>query len=426
MSRPRTRRPLRLAGRALALTAGVIVLGGSSAGARTPLGQRLVPDILGGAQSSISQFPWQVYVLLYDEAEGLQGSCGGSILDASHVLTAAHCVERQGAVSSYPASEVFVIAGASEVDGYGGPFADFTLHPHTAQAVGVRSFRTDPYHTVKPQVKDDVAVLTLQEPLTLSAQASTEAIGLVRSGATPAPGTTLSVSGYGKQEGAQAAQPNGRLYATTLTAIGSDACRTDVGVNSAVLLCAQSASSATCQGDSGGPVTEGSPPVQVGIVDFGAKECPPGEPDVFANLAAPEIRDFVAGSQSPPVAPRPSSPPVIRALGAHPGQLSPLSCRPGAWSGSPSFTYTFQVEAGSARVLQSGRSSTFAPASSLAGARLVCIVRASNAGGVSTLRSATTAPLAPATTAPVARRGSPARAVAEGGHPQQAPVAFRA
>ena len=85
-----------------------------------------------------------------------------------------------------------------------------------------------------------------------------------------------------------------------------------------MLLCAIGADSSTCQGDSGGPLTEGSPPSQVGIVDFGLNECPVGEPDVFTNVAAPEIRAFIEGSESPPVAARPTSPPVIRRGSAPP------------------------------------------------------------------------------------------------------------
>jgi hypothetical protein len=187
-----------------------------------------------------------------------------------------------------------------------------------------------------------------------------------------------------------------------LTAISSDACRGAVGENSAVLLCADSTSSSTCQGDSGGPLVEGSPSVQVGIVDFGGKECPVGGIDGFSNLAAPEIRAFIEGSQSPPVAARPTSPPVLKSVGVAPVDFSPLTCEPGAWSESPSFTYTFQVENASAQVLQSGPSNIFAAPSSLVGAPIVCIVQASNPGGVSTARTGTTPPIAVDTAPPLA------------------------
>lgn len=368
---------------------------GASPGVSPFTSQPLVPYIIGGQESSISQFPWQVFVLL--EAEGITASCGGSILDASHILTAAHCVDHENTTTPYPAEDLIVVAGASEV------VLGVGVSPGTAQARSVKSLRADPYYTVLPNIKDDVAVLELSSPLELSAARNAQAIALVPPGATPAPGTPLSVSGYGKEEGTEGLghEPNGKLYSTVLTAISSDACRGSVGVNSAVLLCAQSASSATCQGDSGGPLTEGSPAVQVGIVDFGPKECPPGQPDGFSNLAAPEIRAFIEGSEAPPVAARPATPPVLKAVSAAPVDFSPLTCEPGAWSGGPSFTYTFQVDNPTAQVLQSGPGNVFTAPAAAVGAPIVCIVQAANPGGVSTLRSNTLPPIAADTMPPV-------------------------
>ena len=64
-------------------------------------------------------------------------------------------------------------------------------------------------------------------------------------------------------------------------------------------------------------------------MDFGAKECPVGVPDVFTNVAAPEIRAFIEGSESPPIAARPTSPPVLKPAGVAPVDFSPLTCEPG-------------------------------------------------------------------------------------------------
>jgi hypothetical protein len=359
-----------------------------------------VPYIVGGQESSISQFPWQVFVLVVAEegATTTEASCGGSILDATHILTAAHCVDHEGTTTRYPAEDVGVLAGASDV-------SEFTLSlraPHGSQLRTVSSVRTHPYHTLLPQIKDDVAVLTLSEPLELSPEKNAASIPLVSSGVTPPPGTNLTVSGYGKQNGAEGAEPNGKLFSTTLTAVGSDACRESVGVNSAVLLCASGSSSATCLGDSGGPLTEGSPAVEVGVVDFGPENCPTGQVDGFTNLAAPEVREFIEGSETPQVAARPISPPAIKAVGTVPVDYSPLTCESGSWSGSPTIDYTFEVENGSAQVLQSGSSTVFTPPPSLVGDPLVCIVQASNPGGVSIDRSATTPAIAADAAPPVA------------------------
>ncbi len=356
-------------------------------------GAPLVPYIINGQEASISQFPWQVYVEGGPFKEGGKTfitSCGGSILDSTHILTAAHCVDVEGTTVEHPAAAFLVASGASNIN----------EPPSTIQVKGVASIRTHPYYTVSPEIKDDVAVLTLDTPLELSEGKDAEPIPLVPAGATPAPGTTLSLSGYGKEAGAESAQPDGKLYSTTLTAISSDACRSQVGLNSAVLLCAESASSSGCQGDSGGPLTEGSPAVEVGIVDFGGKECPVAHPNVFTNIAAPEIRDFIEGSESPPVAPRQTSPPVMKWFGSSPIAFVPLTCESGAWSGSPTLAYTFQVENASAQMLQSGPGNVFAPLGSLVGSAVVCIAQATNPGGTSTGRSVATPAIAPDTTPP--------------------------
>jgi Trypsin len=354
----------------------------------------LVPYIIGGQKTSIEQVPWQVYVEggpFKENGKTFTTSCGGAILSPTQILTAAHCTDMEGTTNAEPDESYAILAGDS-VDDAGSP---------TMQIREVGSIRRDPLYKASP-TSDDVAILTLKAPLELSAAKNAVAIPLVPAGATPPPGTPLNISGYGKEVGAEGVSSNGELFSTTLTAISSDACRGEVSTNSAVLLCAVSANSSTCKGDSGGPLTEGNPAVEVGIVDFGAIECPIGVPDVFTNIAAPEIRAFIEGSEAPPVAARLTSPPAIKSPGATPVDLSPLTCDPGAWSGSPSFTYTFQVENASAQVLQSTLANIFAPPSALVGSSLVCIVQASNPGGVSTARSETTQAIAADTAPPVA------------------------
>lgn len=371
----------------------------ASAGGNPFAGGALVPQIVNGQESSISQFPWQVYVIAV-EGEGQIGSCGGSILNETTILTAAHCVDHEETATPYPAEDIGVIAGASEVSiGFG-----IEAAPSTYQERGVTSFRVDPYYVPLTKTgattKDDVAILTLKKPLVLSAAENTQAISLVPTGATPAGGTPLSISGYGRESGAEGSKPNGKLYSTTLTAMSSAACLKSVGPETAIFLCAQSATSATCQGDSGGPLTEGSPAVQVGIVDLGPNGCPPGQADIFTNVAAPEVRAFIEGSESPPVAARPTSPPVIRSVGPAPVDLGPLSCEPGGWNGSPSYAFTFQTENAAAQVLQSGASNVFIPPATLLGTPVVCVVQASNPGGVATNVSAATPAIAADTAVP--------------------------
>jgi hypothetical protein len=357
----------------------------------------LVPQIINGPQTPISSVPWQVFLLEVDE-EG-EGLCGGSILDKTHILTAGHCVVSDSTQKPNPASDFAVIAGATAVGGFFGGcgFGCLAAEPNTAVGDPVSLIRVHPYRNIAVGV-DDVAVLTLEQPLELSAADNMQAITLAPAGSSPAAGAALSVSGYGKQEGIEQNKTTTALHSTTLTALGNDACRgafINAADDSPVTLCAAGPNTATCQGDSGGPLTEGSPAVQVGIVDYGPNECPPGKPDAFVNVAAPEIRDFIEGSESPPTASRSTSPPEIKSVGPAPVDFGPLTCEAGGWSTPPSsLTYTFQTENAAATALQSGAGNVFTPPSSLVGTPLVCIVQATSPGGTATARSATTPALA--------------------------------
>ena len=370
----------------------------------------IIPYIIGGSESSISQFPWQVLVVGLHESEGeiLETSCGGSILDPTHILTAAHCVDHKDTTTQYEANEFVVLAGASDVQAFKEDlFFKGIEPPPGAQAALVAGIRTHPYYvTSQTEIKDDVAVLSLASPLELSPSRNTASIPLVANGATPPPGTTLSVSGYGKEQGAESAGATGKLNSTNLSVSGGNSCQALVKSNEPVLLCVEGAGSSTCQGDSGSPLTEGSPAVQVGIVDFGLAGCPIGRPEASTNIAAGEIRDFIEGNESPPVAPREVSPPTVKWFGSSPVAFVPLTCEAGAWSGSPSLAYTFQPESASAQTLQNGPSNVFAPAGGLVGASVVCVVQASNAGGTSTARSQTTPAIVADTTPPNAAIGS--------------------
>jgi secreted trypsin-like serine protease len=344
-----------------------------------PQSVRVAPQIIGGQEISIEQVPWQVFVLVLTEGEEL--ACGGSILNATEVLTAAHCVTHEGTNVPFPAEAVNVIAGASNV----AEATESLIVPSGAQSSKVEALRIHPYFGLSP-IHDDAAVLTLRTPLNLAGPAA-KAIPLVGVGETPPTGTPLSLSGYGKENGAENALPSWRLNFTALTALGSDPCRETVGGESAVLVCAVSSGASACQGDSGGPLTEGNPALEVGIVDYGPIHCPVGQPDAYTNVAAPEVRDFIEGSETPPRAARITKSGAFKWLGPTPVTFSPETCEGGEWSGSPTFTYTFQSEGASPQVFQSGSSNVFMPQPNAVGSSIVCVVQASNAGGVTTVRS---------------------------------------
>ena len=338
--------------------------------------------MVGGTEASIEALPWQVAVLASFEFEGEKFHllCGGAIVDTTRMVTAGHCAFNFFTGQRLSAASFEVVAGVSaltEKEIKEGP---------TSQVRSVSAVRVHPYFGYEAELPapDDIAVLQLQLPLNASSGVKT--IGLPATTLAPPEGSGISLSGYGQQN--PGAEPNGKLYSLGSSVAFSRRCG---GEFDAVFVCGSSLGGSACSGDSGGPVVAGSPPTLVGIVDIVAIGCPPGAINGFVNLAAPEVRDFIEGSETPPLAPRGGGA-VIKGLtiAGH-----ALSCLPGSWSHSPAFTYAF-IDSASGQVLQRGPSSTYLLSGADIGRAILCLVQASNAGGTGIARTGALAPVTPA------------------------------
>jgi hypothetical protein len=344
--------------------------------------------IVGGRPILIDEAPWQVAVLAHIEKGIL---CGGSILDAQHVLTAAHCVfhGNPGEEKRTPASDFEVIAGTSDLYEVGA----------TVQVTGVATVRVHPYFRLASGITggDDVAVLELTEPLNLEplhAVSAVAAIPLVAAGASPPEGAQVNLTGFGSQSEREPLPPDGKLYALGLTLGFSRSCGGDAN---ALFLCASVGGGTACHGDSGSGLTVGgSTPTLVGVTDFlivtsETEYCPAGITDGFVDLAAPEIRDFIEGSEAPPRAPRGGG----ASISGMPLVGGSLSCQPGSWSEHPAFSFAF-IDSASGRVLQSGPPSTYPLSEADVGRAILCEVSAANAGGTGIGRTQALPPVVPA------------------------------
>jgi hypothetical protein len=330
--------------------------------ARSP---RARASIVGGSLISITQAPWQVGVFAFIPEVGAL-LCGGSILDSTHILTAGHCTYNPETNAPLPAGDFLVVAGASNL-------AVKNAEEQEAKTTGVRRH---PYYNyaIGAGGGDDVAVIELKEPLNLSGPSATS-IGLT-SGPTPAEGASVNLTGYGAES--TSGELSGKLYSLGMTLAFSRRCG---GAADALFLCASTPSGSLCSGDSGsGLTTTGAQKTVVGVTDtvevISGKACLNGAIGGFVNVAAPEIKDFIEGSETPPRAPRGGGA-IIE------GVLTPghsLTCQPGNWSNNPTITVAF-IDSTSEQTLQSGPSSTYPLSAADVGRTILCEVQAANAGG---------------------------------------------
>ncbi|MCW3003310.1 MAG: serine protease, partial [Conexibacter sp.] len=291
--------------------------------------------VVGGLDTTASAVPYQALVL---PAGYL---CGGSVLDATHVLTAAHCVYDPDSMTVTPAAAIRVYAGVTDRRSLGGgespPVTGVVIDPDY-----------DPEHFT-----NDAAVLTLGAGFTLS-RPDIEAIPLTLPGYRPTSTENLVLSGWGttlqrdpydeRTDTASFVLQQTPLHAST--ECGSAYADFD----DAVQLCAGDAGHDACQGDSGGPLvaTVGGVLQLAGIVSAGAGCAWPGFPGLYTRVANPRVHDFIAArgvgyAVAPPVntaAPTISGTPAANHL---------LTCHPGTWTGSPQFSYTFVDGAGKER-----------------------------------------------------------------------------
>ncbi|XP_011292582.1 trypsin alpha [Musca domestica] len=243
--------------------------------------------IVGGEVTTILSYPFQVSVQH-------QGShiCGGSILAANIILTAAHCLEFPKAVKQYR-----IRAGSSS-------------HSQGGQIMGIRRILIHEAYNLN-DVNCDVALMLLSGNLSFSRQV--RAIDLPRPGAQVPSRSKLFVSGWGLTSETGAISPTLNHVAVQLLDQGecAESYRYIADITPQ-MFCAglPDGGKDSCQGDSGGPLisyVEASPstaairpkqtanssiittatrPIQYGIVSFGVGCAQKGYPGVYAKVAA--------------------------------------------------------------------------------------------------------------------------------------------
>ena len=217
--------------------------------------------IVGGVDADITAVPWQVAVM---DSSFIQ-YCGGSILNASWILTAAHCEVAVGDKVGAGHSRLTTMASSGQIR-------------TVAQAITV------PGYVTSEQGKD-VMLLRLNAPLDLSGP-NAKAIPLATESdaAGFAPGAVGTVSGWGTLS-FEGASPN-QLKRVDLDISTTAAVRASYGTLSADQIGAARAGKDSCQGDSGGPlaVRIGGVAKLVGVVSWGAGCASPNTPGMYARV----------------------------------------------------------------------------------------------------------------------------------------------
>ncbi|MFI9384752.1 S1 family peptidase [Kutzneria sp. NPDC052558] len=215
------------------------------------------PRIVGGERASIVEYPWTVYLT---DATGFQ-FCGGTVVAATKVLTAAHCMADQRA------DNLRVVIGREDKQTTAG------------RSVTATSVWTSPNYRGDPTGGSDYAVITL------SRSVNVPPLPLARDGSLYQPNAVATVLGWGRtSESGQVSQY--LMKASVPLASDADCAKSYSEYRATAMVCAGYPQGGvdSCQGDSGGPLEMSGE--LVGITSFGEGCARAGYYGVYTRVAS--------------------------------------------------------------------------------------------------------------------------------------------
>nr|AAL15154.1 serine protease [Creontiades dilutus] len=241
--------------------------------------------IVGGTYYKANEYPFIVGIATVG-ARGYAPFCGGSIITANHVITAAHCTDDIIKARTRTA----VLLGSH----------DRSRPSSTAVTINVERINQHEKYNANT-IANDISILTLASSINFN-----KLIGPV---CLPLPGLdvsgqTVRVLGWGAErfQGAMTMRPK-KLDTTAVSPAQCAAIwRGLVSATNPTQVCTLSKKETACQGDSGGPVVWRDPQTNrytlIGLVSFGAA-CTDEKPTVNTRVAAylPWIKQQIAATK---------------------------------------------------------------------------------------------------------------------------------
>lgn len=211
--------------------------------------------IVGGIETEVNEYPWQVAIAFAGNDDFQNFYCGGSIINKRWVLSAAHCE-----VSTSDQ----VIVGAHSW------FTPTSSH----RRVNIESVINHPNYYVGANYNNDVALVKLSEDLDFNDVGLTP-VCLPNSGSTNTYADYKAiVMGWGKLDYGTNNFPS-ELREVEVDVVTNARCELDYSPSQITdnMLCAgiDEGGKDSCQGDSGGPLVaeESSKYVQIGVISWG-------------------------------------------------------------------------------------------------------------------------------------------------------------
>ncbi|MDT0483020.1 MULTISPECIES: S1 family peptidase [Streptomyces] len=213
--------------------------------------------IVGGTTTTTTSYPFMMQITDASQNQ----FCGGTLVSATKVVTAAHCMVGE------TTSSVRVVGGRTYLNGTNGTVS-------RVSKIWINPDYTDATNG------DDVAVLTLSTsmPYTTASYVSSSQTSVY------AAGTTARIVGWGTTS--ESGSSSNQLRTATVPIVSNSSCASSYGSDfvASDMVCAGYTSGGvdTCQGDSGGPLLIGG--VLAGITSWGEGCAEAGYPGIYTRL----------------------------------------------------------------------------------------------------------------------------------------------